>query len=71
MLLLLGSLPHPGFYFFCAVNRTQPIDWFTAFTQLLYNIQMLAENQSEIEKKCRQSRSEEFRETNLENYGLF
>ena len=25
-----------GFYFFCAVNRTQPIDWFTAFTHFLY-----------------------------------
>ena len=51
MLLLLGSSPRPGFHFFCAFNRTQPIDGFTAFTQLLYNIQNLAKNQSEIEKK--------------------
>ena len=50
MLLLLGSSHRLGFYFFWAVDRTQPIDWFTAFTQLLYNIQMLAENQFEIEK---------------------
>ena len=35
-----------------AIGSANPaIDWFTAFTQLLYNIQMLAENQSEIEKK--------------------
>ena len=51
MLLLLGSSRCPVFYFFCAVNKTQPVDWFTAFTQSLYNIQMLAENHLEIKKK--------------------
>ena len=50
MLLLLGSSRSPGLYFFCAVNGIEPFDRFTAFTQSLYNIQMLGENQSEIEK---------------------
>ena len=46
------------FYFFCAVNRTQPTDWFTAFTQFLYLYQMLAENKFQKLKKKMSFKSE-------------
>ena len=58
----IGEFVPSGFFkFFCAVNRTQPTDWFTAFTQLFYNKQIFIENQCQnLEIKCRQSPSEEF-----------